>query len=752
MTARFRRPLRRRMMVSAAVCCSLLLLQKGRGGVFAQGSGGGDDDDGRNLDDDDDGNSAGDDDTTTSSFITTVNSTGAPASSPDDDASSQYPDCPGYASHIRDGYCDSDLNVASCGWDGGDCCLCTCGQGLESSEELPHPCGLIGDGYDCQDPDVPADCEATPSPAASFGYPDCDGYMYNFQNSYCNDDLNNAECGWDGGDCCRCTCREYDNNYNYWYYGYYTDRCGGGIDGYNCLDPEAPTDCDTDSPTPSPAAASGYPGCEGYIFNIGDGYCHSSNNNEECGWDGGDCCPCDLLSDVAIFLQQQAQQQQPNRSDDGMCDTSHNNEECGWDGGDCCSCDCEDSFYDCGETGFNCLDPDSSCYGTSSMYYNSYDDLFDDDAAGEVSEGEYHDDLSDYNSPGYDSGDIVSIGDTDDDIADDDSYYGNREFSGSPSPVAVGVQDIMQGSSGSSWSDTEMVGVFVLSVSAFVLFGCAALAACGFLRPRWCCRGPADKESASAAAASSTSRGWLRSRLTSFKVQQGPPTPRAAGDVEDRASVDQPSAGRLQAGIAGAQESKETEGVELGRVFYSTGRTGASQAESAERGDEGVATGDDNDSISWVSRDGEGDTITPSVTVAGNCEGAAAEETEQEGEEGHVIGGGEVPEGGKDASAPAVAGAGSGGDDAPEETEEERDGEGNVVEEDEVKQVTDAVGAVEAGGPHHGAAEEEEQHGGAAVEEDGRNTGAPAGAGGGSGDDDATGAAEEERDVEGSVA
>ena len=81
----------------------------------------------------------------------------------------------------------------------GDCCPCTCGQFVESVDELLQSCGRAGDGYDCQDPDVPADCGATPSPAASFGYPDCDGYLYNFQNSYCNDDLNNAECGWDGG-------------------------------------------------------------------------------------------------------------------------------------------------------------------------------------------------------------------------------------------------------------------------------------------------------------------------------------------------------------------------------------------------------------------------------------------------------------------------------------------------------------------------------------------------------------------------
>ena len=56
-----------------------------------------------------------------------------------------------------------------------------------------------------------------------------------------------------------------------------------GVNGYDCLDPDAPTDCDTASPTPSPAAAFGYPDCTGYMYYIQDGKCDSSLNNEECG-------------------------------------------------------------------------------------------------------------------------------------------------------------------------------------------------------------------------------------------------------------------------------------------------------------------------------------------------------------------------------------------------------------------------------------------------------------------------------------
>ena len=40
-----------------------------------------------------------------------------------------------------------------------------------------------------------------------------------------------------------------------------------------------------------------YPDCDGVSLYIGDGDCdHSSNNNVECGWDGGDCCECTCQS------------------------------------------------------------------------------------------------------------------------------------------------------------------------------------------------------------------------------------------------------------------------------------------------------------------------------------------------------------------------------------------------------------------------------------------------------------------------
>ncbi|CAN0196406.1 unnamed protein product, partial [Hapterophycus canaliculatus] len=298
----------------------------------------------------------------------------AASDTPSSDTSTTYPGCGGYLPHMGDGFCDEDLNNAACGFDGGDCCVCTCGAGVSTeTDSLEHPCGYRGDGFDCRDPDVPADCGATPSPAASFGFPDCTGYIYDWQDSYCDYDLNNEECGWDGGDCCPCTCREYSS---------WSTTCG--YYGYDCMDPEAPNTCSTESPTPSPAASTDYPECEGAIYSIGNGYCEYYNNNEECDWDGGDCCPCtcedssyyscgyygyDCLNPAVSTECSSAPTPSPTPSPypecsglisfigDGYCDFSNNNEECDWDGGDCCPCTCDDSdtLYACG--GYDCLDP-----------------------------------------------------------------------------------------------------------------------------------------------------------------------------------------------------------------------------------------------------------------------------------------------------------------------------------------------------------------------------------------------------------
>lgn len=322
------------------------------------------------------------------------------SSSPD---ASSYSDCEGYPPNIRDGYCDEANNNAACGYDGGDCCACTC------EDDLAFTCGLEGLGFDCQDPDVPADCDLTPAK--------CAGNLDDIHNSICDSSLNNEECGYDGGDCCACTCREYGGIST----GFYNFECGS--EGYDCLDPNAPTGCDgpSESPTPSPMD-SAYPDCAGRDSWIGDGYCDTSTNTLECAWDGGDCCRCTCVeanyqctaftcldpsapTDCATVsptmspaagdddyvygtattanssdddyyyvddssasgnssagVQLECQEQVALNVSDGHCDEAGNTAACRWDGGDCCECTCVDGTSSCGEgAGYNCLDPASGC-------------------------------------------------------------------------------------------------------------------------------------------------------------------------------------------------------------------------------------------------------------------------------------------------------------------------------------------------------------------------------------------------------
>ncbi|CAM9842057.1 unnamed protein product [Ectocarpus fasciculatus] len=130
-------------------------------------------------------------------------------------------------SAVGDGDCDRDNNFAECGYDGGDCCECTC------ISEGEYECGASG--YACIDP--AAECVndddvsfqiASSCVATTIG------------DAYC-DELNNVEeCGYDGGDCCSCTCEDIP-----------TYPCGSFF-GFSCVDPNAPCVNDTEAPTRVP--------------------------------------------------------------------------------------------------------------------------------------------------------------------------------------------------------------------------------------------------------------------------------------------------------------------------------------------------------------------------------------------------------------------------------------------------------------------------------------------------------------------
>lgn len=158
-----------------------------------------------------------------------------------------YRDCGGVVVHIGDGECDSVNNNPKCGYDGGDCCPCTC-----KNDALK--CGTFG--YDCRDPTAASHCPLH----------DCNETMIPLVgDGRCDEATNNPGCAFDGGDCCACMCKD----------GAFT--CG--TSGYDCRDPDAASDCSWDA-------------CTGIERYIGDGECNEANNNPQCSYDGGDCCPC----------------------------------------------------------------------------------------------------------------------------------------------------------------------------------------------------------------------------------------------------------------------------------------------------------------------------------------------------------------------------------------------------------------------------------------------------------------------------
>ena len=58
-----------------------------------------------------------------------------------------------------------------------------------------------------------------------------------------------------------------------------------GQDGLRCEDPTCL----------DPDRLAEFPDCGGNLLRLGDGACDAYNNNEECGYDGGDCCLCTCI-------------------------------------------------------------------------------------------------------------------------------------------------------------------------------------------------------------------------------------------------------------------------------------------------------------------------------------------------------------------------------------------------------------------------------------------------------------------------
>ena len=259
-----------------------------------------------------------------------------------------FPNCTYPSYYIGDGYCDYFTNNEACGWDGGDCCECTCVLNLERDSSCePNSFSCMNQDSGCVN-------------SSLLEYINCsNGYVSPIGNGLCDPHLNNEACGWDGGDCCECTCAP--------------DCEGENGDDFFCLDPN--------SECADPTLLK-YTNCTGYVALVGNGYCTYFNNNEACGWDGGDCCECTCqdegyfdCGDSKYFCRDPDSGCTDPLFDkyinctgelldygNGWCNSENYNEACGWDGGDCCECTCEGKYcasnleYDI----FECLDPEAA--------------------------------------------------------------------------------------------------------------------------------------------------------------------------------------------------------------------------------------------------------------------------------------------------------------------------------------------------------------------------------------------------------
>lgn len=291
-------------------------------------------------------------------------STGYRCQDPD---ASDYLLCIGkFTDSFGDGFCDhyffdlnSDLNIAMCDWDGGDCCASTCDS--DSIEDCNSH--VV---FECLDPNASdygtiSNCSVTVPSWIGDGVCDEGLIMDGLQ------DFNTDACGWDGGDCCQSTCHDG------------ADYACAHV-GYSCRDPNAIENDDNNMNS-----------CVVDIQSwLGDGYCDidlelGDYNTLACDWDLGDCCfetcvtdkmyACGHEGDIYIGYPNcldpdalnDCNTPQYSLLGDGWCDDGDmdfNTAVCNWDFGDCCLSTCISTQYTCGHGGYDCQDPSQNGFTT----------------------------------------------------------------------------------------------------------------------------------------------------------------------------------------------------------------------------------------------------------------------------------------------------------------------------------------------------------------------------------------------------
>jgi len=242
---------------------------------------------------------------------------------------------------VADGYCDDTNNKFPC-FDGGDCCEDTCLDIVQAGKfrnEFTEEGGVTYDcgenGYKCLDP-----CHESAKAHLS-------------SNGKCANSNNFAPC-WDGGDCCKKTCKKLCNDQECEY------SCGSN--GYDCKDK-----C-VDAPKP---------------WLQGNGRCADNNNIAPC-WDGGDCCASTCIDGPEWTCGDEGYDCRDDGSDGGDCEDDSgwyykgkSSKDCDWVGKDS-SERCKGKYKSqgkvksrdaCKETCGEC----STCEDSTSWFYENVD-------------------------------------------------------------------------------------------------------------------------------------------------------------------------------------------------------------------------------------------------------------------------------------------------------------------------------------------------------------------------------------------
>ena len=199
----------------------------------------------------------------------------APEYNPDatDDDGSCWADCGGSVGFIGDGDCDSSNNNEGCGYDGGDCCPGDCVTPCEDPANTAscYDCTTYGGTCDdCINPDSADNAPGGQCDSTMVDPPDAPVSLA-CESNWSADNGSEIDLSWDaatGAD-------EYEV-----FYDFETCEEQGLV---TCADGSCVT---TEDECPD-LTCSDIGGVESYIS---DGDCDIVNNNEACGWDGGDCC------------------------------------------------------------------------------------------------------------------------------------------------------------------------------------------------------------------------------------------------------------------------------------------------------------------------------------------------------------------------------------------------------------------------------------------------------------------------------